>query len=56
MDETLKEKLRILCKREKNISDLCTELSLNEYEILYLVRLLRDSGINISTKFKYDYI
>ena len=56
MDETLKEKLRILCKREKNISDLCTELSLNEYEILYLVRLLRDSGINISTKVKDDDI
>lgn len=46
----IKEKLRILCSKEKNIFELCNELKLNEYEILALVRELRSDGINITTK------
>lgn len=45
-----KERLRILCSKEKNIFELCNELKLNEYEILALVRELRSDGINITTK------
>lgn len=48
--EVLKNKLRRLCSKEKNISDLCSELNLNEYELLALVSELRNDGINISTK------
>jgi len=51
MDEkNLKEKLRSLCSKEKNIYELCNELKLNEYEVLALVRELRSNGINITTK------
>lgn len=46
----IKNKLRTLCSKERNIFDLCNELKLNEYEILSLVRDLRNEGINISTK------
>jgi len=45
-----KEQLRNLCVKEKNIFELCGELELNEYEVLFLVRELRKDGINISTK------
>jgi len=48
--EKLKNRLRTLCSKGKNIFDLCNELKLNEYEILALVRELRSDGINISTK------
>lgn len=48
--ELMMEKLRKLCSKERNIFDLCTELKLNDYEILYLVRELRSNGINIVTK------
>jgi len=46
----IKEKLRKLCSKERNIFDLCNYLELNEYEILALVRELRMDGINIITK------
>ena len=45
--QKLKEKLRELCSREKNIFDICNELKLNEYEVLALVSELRSDGINI---------
>lgn len=48
--EELKGKLRILCSKERNIFDLCTELKLNEYEILSLVGDLISEGMNITTK------
>lgn len=48
--EQLKKELRKLCAKEKNISDLCNQLKINEYEILDLVRELRGEGINIITK------
>lgn len=54
--ETLKKKLRELCCKERNIFDLCSELKLNEYEILALVRELRRDGINISAKVYDDDI
>jgi len=46
----LKRKLRNLCSKERNIYDLCSELKLNEYEVLALVREIRNEGINITTK------
>lgn len=52
--ELIKNKLRTLCSRERNISDLCTELNINEYEILSLVGELRNEGIYISTKVHDD--
>ena len=48
--EKKKRDLRVLCSKEKNIFELCNELKLNEYEILYLVSELRKDGINISAK------
>lgn len=46
----LKDELRRLCTKERNIYDLCNQLELNEYEVLGLVRELRNEGINIITK------
>ena len=46
----LKEELRELCAKERNIHDICIELELNEYEVLALVRELRNDGINIIAK------
>ena len=48
--DEIKDKLRDLCSKERNIFDLCSQLKLNEYEILALVRELRSEGINIITK------
>ena len=45
-----KNRLRMLCSKERNIFDLCNEMKLNEYEILFLVGELRKDGINIITK------
>lgn len=42
--------MKTLCSKERKIFDLCNELKLNEYEILYLVRELINDGINITTK------
>lgn len=50
---TLLKKLKELSEKEVSLSDLCTQLKLNEYEILYLVHELKNEGINIITK-KYD--
>ena len=51
MDKSeLKEELRELCAKERNIYDICVQLEINEYEILALVRELRNEGINIITK------
>ena len=51
MDKSeLKEELRELCAKERNIYDICFQLEINEYEILALVRELRNEGINIITK------
>ena len=49
----LKEELRLLCSKERNIYDICMQLEINEYEVLALVRELRNEGINIITKI-YD--
>ena len=51
--DEIKTKLRGLCSKEKKIYDICIELGINEYEVLSLVRELRDAGINIITKI-YD--
>ena len=51
MDKSeLKEELRELCAKERNIYDICVQLEINEYEVLALVRELRNEGINIITK------
>ena len=52
-EQTLKEKLLQICKKEKSLTDICKLLKLNSYEVLGLVRSLRKDGINIVTK-KYD--
>ena len=54
--EELKRELRKNCVKEKNISELCNKLKINEYEILCLVRELRSEGINIITKVYDDNI
>lgn len=46
----LKDELRKLCSKERNIYDICIQLEINEYEVLGLVRELRNDGINIITK------
>ena len=46
----LKDELRKLCSKERNIYDICVQLKINEYEVLALVRELRNDGINIITK------
>lgn len=57
MDKTqTKRRLRELCTKERNIHELCTELKLNEYEILFLVRELHNEGINITAKVYDDDI
>lgn len=48
--DELRNKIRTLCSKEKNIFELCNEIKLNEYEILALVRELRSDGINITTR------
>lgn len=41
------EKIKNLTKKEISLNSLCKELNLNEYEILGLIRELREEGINI---------
>ena len=53
-NEVKKNKLRELCYKERNIFELCSELKLNDYEILALVRELRGEGINFSIKLHDD--
>ena len=48
--DVIKKRLRELCSKERNITDLCSLLNLNEYELLSLVRELRSDEINIVTK------
>lgn len=48
--EKIKSKLREYCSKERNISELCNKLKLNDYQILDMVRELRGQGINIVTK------
>ena len=48
--ELVKNKLREYCSKERNISELCNKLKLNDYQILDFVRELRNQGINIVTK------
>lgn len=52
MEEKL-EKLKDLTLKEISLASLCKALELTEYEILGLVRQLRNDGINILTK-KHD--
>ena len=49
----LLEKLKVLAAKGISLSDLCDDLELNEYEVLGLVKILREEGINIVTK-RYD--
>lgn len=49
-------KLRGLCQKEKDLTSICNEMKLNEYEVLSLVSVLRNEGINMTTKVKDDGI
>lgn len=51
--ETILENLKEYTQKEISLSNLCKVLDLTEYEILGLVRQLRNDGINILTK-KHD--
>lgn len=50
MDKELLNKLKKLSQKEISLTSLCKELELNEFEILNLVKTLREDGINIVTK------
>lgn len=52
-EEILLEKLQTLTQKEVSLSSLCSTLELEEYELLGLVRKLKEDGINILTK-KHD--
>lgn len=54
--EELLQSLMEYTNRETKLSDLVEELEINEYEILGLVKELRDQGINISVKAHDDDI
>jgi len=54
--EELLQALMEYTNRETKLSDLVQELEINEYEILNLVKELRDIGINISVKVHDDDI
>jgi len=54
--ELIIEMLKELCEKEISLTELCEELELNDYEILSLVRELRNDGINVSTKVYDDDI
>lgn len=45
-----RKKLEKLTKKEISLTDLCIELELNEYEVMNLIRELRNDGTNINTK------
>ena len=49
-NKNLLEKLKKLSEKEISLSMLCSELNLNEYEILALAAELRKEGINIQAK------
>lgn len=49
----LLEKLKSLTEKEISLSEVCENLDLNQYEILSLVKELKDSGLNIVIK-RYD--
>ncbi len=46
------EKIKSLTKKEISLNHLCKELNLNEYEVLGLIRELREEGINILTQIR----
>ena len=52
-NEEILEKLKTLTLKEISLSNLCNALELSEYEVLGLVRQLRNDGTNILTK-KHD--
>ena len=51
--EELLEKIKEITQKETSLSNICEKLELSEYEILGLVRELRNDGLNILTK-KHD--
>lgn len=51
--EELISKLLEITKREKNITDVSSELGINDYEVLGLIYNLKDNGFNIIVK-PYD--
>lgn len=50
------EKLKELTSKQISLTNLCLELELNAYEVLGLIRELRDKGINIAMQKKDDDI
>ena len=53
VNEELLENLKTITQKETSLSSLCKTFELSEYEVLGLVRQLRDDGINIIVK-KHD--
>lgn len=49
-------KLQELTRKEVSLSSICKALELKEYEVLGLIKQLRDDGINITTKKRDDDI
>ena len=52
----IQNKLLELTEREIGLNEIIKELEINEYEILGIVRELREKGINISVKVHDDDI
>lgn len=50
MNKELLNRLREISQKETSLTTLCEELKLNEFEILGMIRTLRENGINIITK------
>lgn len=56
MDNELKEKLLKIIKKEKSISSVASSLGISETQVLGLVNLLKEEGINVVEQKKYDGI
>lgn len=50
MNKEILNRLKELSLKEISLTNLCEELNLNEFEVLSMVRFLREEGINIITK------
>ena len=53
VNEEIVEKIKSLTEKEISLSNLCDELKLSEYEVLGIIREIREDGTNILIK-KHD--
>lgn len=56
MNKELLNRLKEISQKEISLTALCEELKLSEFEVLGMVRILRENGINIVTKIFDDDI